>query len=204
MVDRDGMPLVDSSLRMSDDLEGQRTRHEECSGRGPMRGRCLGVLLFLPLLGACGDASSGSGGGGSEPRVCVAHNAPEPASLSSPPSSFETDVAPVLAKSCAFSACHGSRGPANHGLFLGATNAENVQAVKTSLRNASRAAPSMPYVTPGDPDKSFLMHKLDGDQCIVEESCGGGDCGKSMPEGNDLLPETSRDAIRRWVAQGAN
>ena len=168
-----------------------------------MRARSVWGLAFISLIVACGDSSTS--GGGSEPRACVAHNAPEPSALSTPPSSFENDVAPVLAKSCAFSACHGSRGAAaNHGVFLGATNADNIAAVKTALKSASRAAPAMPYVTPGDPDKSFLMHKLDGDQCIVEESCNGGDCGKSMPEGNDLLPESSRDAIRRWVAQGAN
>lgn len=166
-----------------------------------MRGRCLSVPLAFALLVACGDSSST---GSTDSRVCVAHNAPEPAALATPPASFETDVAPVLAKSCAFASCHGSRGPANRGVFLAATTPENIEAVKSGLRSPSRAAPALAYVTPGDPDKSFLMHKLDGDQCVIAESCTGGDCGKSMPEGNDLLPEASRDAIRRWIAQGAN
>jgi hypothetical protein len=61
----------------------------------------------------------------------------------------------------------------------------------------------MPYVTPGDPEQSFLMHKLDGDLCVLEERCVDGSCGKTMPSGNELLPEASRDAIRRWIAQGA-
>jgi hypothetical protein len=167
-----------------------------------MQGRGLRFFsaVAAPVLAACGSGSDGA----SDPRVCVAHNAPEPAALSTPTASFETDVAPVLEKSCAFGSCHGSRGPANRGIFLGAKTAEDRQAVKDALRSASRAAPALPYVTPGDPDKSFLMHKLDGDQCVFQESCVGGDCGKSMPEGNDLLPETSRDAIRRWIAQGAN
>lgn len=167
-----------------------------------MLGRHLWSLSALLLLVACGDPASGESG--SEPRACVAHNAPEPAALSTPPASFETDVAPVLAKSCAFSSCHGSRGPANRGIFLGAKTPEDIAALKTALRGPSRAAPAMAYVTPGDPEKSFLMHKLDGDQCVVAESCTGGDCGKSMPEGNELLPEASRDAFRRWIAQGAN
>lgn len=166
-----------------------------------MQGRHLSALSAVLLVLACSDSS---GSDSAEARACVAHNAPEPAALSSPPASFETDVAPVLAKSCAFSSCHGSRGPTNRGIFLNTSKPEDFAAVKAALRGPSRAAPTMAYVAPGDPDKSFLMHKLDGDQCIVADSCNGGDCGKSMPEGNALLPETSRDAIRRWIAQGAN
>ena len=58
-------------------------------------------------------------------------------------------------------------------------------------------------VTPGDPDKSFLLHKLDGDLCVFDESCANGSCGAPMPENNPALPEDKRDAIRRWIAQGA-
>jgi hypothetical protein len=163
-----------------------------------MYGRHLWSLSVFLVLVACGESGSES-----EPRACVAHNAPELKSLSTPVASFENDVAPVLAKSCAFSSCHGSRTPANRGIFLDA-KPENIAEVKSALRANARSAPSLSYVAPGDPDKSFLMHKLDGDQCVVSESCTGGDCGKSMPEGNELLPESSRDAIRRWIAQGAN
>jgi hypothetical protein len=166
-----------------------------------MRRSALWSLFVVVTVAACGDSS---GSGGEEPRACVAHNAPQLAALSTPPTSFENDVAPILAKSCAFSSCHGSRTPANRGVFLGATNPDNIAQVKSGLRASARSAPALAYVTPGDPDKSFLMHKLDGDQCIVSESCNGGDCGKSMPEGNELLPESSRDTIRRWIAQGAN
>lgn len=163
-------------------------------------------ILFTSLL-ACGDSSStssGGGGDGTDTKVCVAHNAPEPQALAAAPiASFENDVAPVLAKSCSFSSCHSSQGPANHGIFLGATTPDRIATVKSGLLSPTKAAPSMQYVVAGDPDKSFLMHKLDGDQCVVAESCADGTCGKSMPEGNPLLPEDSRDVIRRWIAQGA-
>ena len=157
-----------------------------------MRARRLWFLLVT--IAACGDSSND---GTSEPRVCVAHNAPEPAALSTPAASFETDVAPVLEKSCAFSSCHGSRGPANRGIFLGAKTAEDRQAVKDALRSVSRAAPTLPYVTPGDPDKSFLMHKLDGTQLSV------GGTGVQMPYFATPLSQADRDGIRAWINSGA-
>jgi hypothetical protein len=155
------------------------------------------TTAVLLLLVACGNDS-----GGSDPQVCVAHTTPPPAALASPPTSFEADVAPTLGQSCAFSSCHGSRlAAANHGVYLGA-NADPAS-VKAALIGQSKALPTMPYVTPGDPDKSFLLHKLDGDLCVLEESCVGGECGDQMPSGNAALPDEKRDAIRRWIAQGA-
>jgi hypothetical protein len=163
------------------------------------------MLVTCLLALACGDSSGGaSSSEGTDTKVCVAHNAPEPAKLqAAAPASFENDVAPLLVKSCSFSACHSSTGPTNHGLFLGATTPERTAQVKSGLIAATKAAPSMQYVTPGDPDKSFIMHKLDGDQCVVAESCADGTCGNSMPDGNALLAEEQRDVIRRWIAQGA-
>lgn len=164
-------------------------------------------MVAASLSGACLLACSsdaGGGTGGSDPKVCVAHLNPTPGELAMPVSTFEADVAPILAKSCAFASCHGSHGAAgNHGVFLAATTADGMSAVKAALIAPSKAMPGMPYVTPGNPDKSFLLHKLDGDLCVIDEQCVGGSCGKSMPEGNSALPEASRDKIRRWIAQGA-
>jgi hypothetical protein len=47
------------------------------------------------------------------------------------------------------------------------------------------------------------MHKIDGDSCTLDKQCVGADCGSSMPEQSDLLPEETRNVIRRWIAQGA-
>jgi hypothetical protein len=65
----------------------------------------------------------------------------------------------------------------------------------------------MPFVTPNDPTKSYLMHKLDGDECNLGASCcvpnnvavtmaegvagtvtGTGWCGTFMPYQVSLLP----------------
>ena len=168
-----------------------------------MIGRSL--LLLIALSGACLVAcgSSDTGASGSDPKVCVAHLNPTPAQLAAPRAIFETDVAPILAKSCSFSSCHASHGINNHGVFLAAKSADDIAAVKAALVAPSKAFPSMPYVTPGDLDKSFLLHKLDGDLCVIDDKCVDGSCGKSMPDGNDPLPDASRDTIRRWIAQGA-
>jgi len=167
-----------------------------------VRSLALFGIVSGALLVACGSESAG-GTGAQDPKACVAHTNPSAAQLATPVATFEADVAPILARSCSFSACHSSRGSGNHGVFLAAKSTEDMTAVKAALIGASRAMPTMPYVTPGDPDKSFLLHKLDGDLCVFEESCVDGTCGKSMPEGNAVLPEASRDAVRRWIAQGA-
>jgi hypothetical protein len=168
---------------------------------------CLGSLVLAISLAAVTSACGGGGSDGTTSdtsNTCADVRKLAAAELSAPAVTFESDVAPTLVKSCTFSPCHGSRSAAgNHGLFLGAKSADDMVAVKTALLAKSHALPSMPYVTPGDPEHSFLLHKLDGSLCGLDAQCVGGSCGKSMPDGNDLLAETSRDAIRRWVAQGA-
>ena len=57
------------------------------------------------------------------------------------------------------------------------------------LRAAKRKA-LMPFVTAGDPSKSYLMHKMDGDQCAFDSSCTNGTCGVSMPQASPLLTMT--------------
>lgn len=165
----------------------------------------LGALAVFAL--ACGGSNpSSTEVSPTEPAPSASAtttNACEPhassADLTSPPSTFEADVAPVLATSCGFSSCHGSRGPSNHGVYLGAS----ADVVKAGLLKPSQTLPSMNLVVPGDPAKSFVMHKLDDDLCTLA-ACANDACGRSMPSGNPLLPEATRDAIRRWIAQGAH
>jgi len=166
----------------------------------------LGVLVVGAASLVCVACSGGRDGGGTttdSAKTCSADVAPA-SELASPVVTFETDVAPIFAKACAFSACHGSHTAAgNHGLFLAATGADGMTAVKTALAAGSQELPSMKFVAPGDPDNSFVLHKLDGNLCGLEAQCVSGSCGVSMPQGNDLLPQASRDTVRRWIAQGA-
>jgi hypothetical protein len=162
----------------------------------------VGGTLFLSLGSACSSSDGGSSTTDTA-KTCAGEATPSSADLTSPATSFD-DVAPIFTKSCAFSACHGSHGASNHGLFLAPQgSSDDATAVKASLLGASHALSTMPYVTPGDPEHSFVLHKLDGSLCALDAQCVGGSCGKSMPDGNELLPAASRDIIRRWIAQGA-
>jgi hypothetical protein len=66
----------------------------------------------------------------------------------------------------------------------------------------------MNFVKAGDPENSFLMLKLDGDQCLHDSQCVKGTCGGVMPLDNakpfdNQLPVSERDTFRRWISQGA-
>ena len=162
----------------------------------------VGALVLGALTLACGGSGDANGTTTESAKTCSADSTPA-SQLASPVVSFETDVAPIFAKACAFSSCHGSHGVGNHGLFLAANGSDGMSAVKMSLAGTSQELPSMKFVAPGDPQNSFVLHKLDGSLCGLDAQCVGGSCGVSMPQGNDLLPQASRDTVRRWIAQGA-
>jgi hypothetical protein len=71
------------------------------------------------------------------------------------------------------------------------------------VNKPSTELPTMSFVTPGDPSHSYLMRKIDGDVCTLNAQCDGGKCLDTMPQGQQLLPPTTRDVVRRWILQGA-
>lgn len=182
--------------------------------------------------GAQGSGGSGSGGGDTCPV--------EPNS-SAPAVSFKTDVMPIFGFACAGSACHSTGRKA--GLYLGPkcdfdsatrkcnypTAADpdpnksqpltdaNVLEVYNALKEASKTAPAVKRVEPGDADASFLVDKVAGIQNDKSLSCTNqdpnvakaGPCGDPMPlVGGPLCNtgstgQTRLDTIVNWVAQGA-
>ena len=120
--------------------------------------------------------------------------------------------------------CHASpAGLIPNSLILGgsgdAGTVSNAQIVAGLVGVTSAEDPKMNLVTAGDPTNSFLMHKVDGDQCVAEADCNAGqlalaypNCGANMPLNippatlaqTMLLPVTERDKIRAWIKQGAN
>jgi hypothetical protein len=58
----------------------------------------------------------------------------------------------------------------------------------------SAEVPSLLRVMPGDPDKSYIVLKLQGSAGIV---------GGQMPLGGPYLPQATIDAIRQWITDGA-
>ncbi|MDB4990403.1 MAG: hypothetical protein JWN04_5581, partial [Myxococcaceae bacterium] len=109
------------------------------------------------------------------------------------------DVSPVFARSCAFSSCHGTETSARP-VFLG-TRGSNV--ARGLVNKMATQLPTMPYVTPGEPRESYLMRKMDASHCALDAQCDGGSCQGSMPKDALLLEVSTRDIVRRWIAQGA-
>jgi hypothetical protein len=74
--------------------------------------------------------------------------------------------------------------------------------------------PDMMIVKAGDPSHSFMTYKLDGNfptnptsndvTCASLTCAASQSCGQAMPSAAGMpLPESERDIIRRWIAQGA-
>lgn len=152
------------------------------------------AMLVAMLVAACSSAPSAPS--------CTEYVSS--ASLAAPTVSFQTDVLPIFAKSCGFSTCHGGRPTdSNEGIYLGGTSGGGDPALIRANLLATSKTIAMPFVTPSDPKKSFLMRKMDGDTCTLDAQCKGGSCGTSMPSGAPLLDAGARDVVRRWIAQGA-
>lgn len=103
------------------------------------------------------------------------------------------DVQGLFDSAC--TGCHGVDGAA--GLDLSAE-----KAYAAIVNHESQGAPGMPLVTPSDPGRSYLLHKVAGTHAEV----GGG--GKRMPIGGSLGPEgdlsmEQMGALCRWIEQGA-
>ena len=148
--------------------------------------------------------------------------------------SFANDVMPIFQASCAKAgACHndplavvngGGPGKAGGRPYLGtaldggAETPVDIMKVYAGLLGPTPAnhitswelvSPTpMPYITPRDPMKSFLMIKMDGNQLrALDPQCGAGDyisCGLPMPSDDpQLMPLPEREKVRSWISQGA-
>lgn len=113
------------------------------------------------------------------------------AALATPqaPRSYKTDVEPILVKECG--ECHGGERP-KKGLDLTAG-----KGFVNLVGRKSAEVPELLLVAPGDPENSYLWHKL---QHTARE-------GKGMPRGifsSRKLGERELQVIREWIEQGAN
>ena len=83
--------------------------------------------------------------------------------------------------------CHaGAAAPVGLRLEEGASFAMLVNAPSTEV-------PALNRVTPGDPDGSYLIQKLEGTAAV----------GAQMPLGQPPLPQATIAVIRQWIANGA-
>ncbi|WP_437600288.1 hypothetical protein [Sorangium sp. So ce590] len=161
------------------------------------------IFLIATAAAACGD-------GGTEPAAteCFDYSKFDGAT---PEVSFATDVLPVFQRSCSFSStCHGAEAGSAGFTYLGpglseqATPAQIDAIVAQNVGAASRAPSGMPRIAAGDPANSFLMHKMDDTLSCGDLECAPDrQCGEPMPYTGDTLAAAERDAVRRWIQQGA-
>jgi hypothetical protein len=99
----------------------------------------------------------------------------------------------IFVPSCALPSCHSSQTKAGALVLERAVVYDelvNVPPFSTGARQAG-----LLRVKPGDPDASFLIHKLDGDLGLFE--------GAPMPLTGLPLPEDQVARIRNWITAGA-
>ncbi|MFO0589137.1 MAG: hypothetical protein U0441_16415 [Polyangiaceae bacterium] len=158
----------------------------------------------------CGGGSGGSGGGGGGTATCPDYSKFDG---TMPVVSFKTDVLPVFQRSCGLStSCHGDPNmPSQDRPYFGPNKSTTATAddiskiLAGSVGVSSYLNPSMQIVKVSDPEHSFLMYKLDDQlECATLECAATNACGGLMPQGaTEPLASDERDAIRRWIAQGA-
>jgi hypothetical protein len=100
---------------------------------------------------------------------------------------FASIQANVFSPICAVPGCHGGAA-AQQGLRLDAGFAYGNLINVPSPRDSSQVR-----VVPGNPDDSFIIHKLEGTQTL----------GDRMPDGGPYLQQSTIDVIRLWIANGA-
>ena len=147
-----------------------------------MRAKVVAVLL----CGAAGLACPPGDGTGLDPNGDrVAPPATDSLTLSG-------DVQPIFTQSCAFAGgCHAGTSPAqNQNLSPGLAYANIVNVPANEASGLRR-------VRPGQPDSSYLVHKIQGTQATV------GGSGGRMPLGDTPLTAAQISRIRAWISLGA-
>ncbi|MEE9271197.1 MAG: hypothetical protein V3V49_13165 [Candidatus Krumholzibacteria bacterium] len=102
---------------------------------------------------------------------------------------FASIQANIFSRSCAITQCHiGSSAPLGLDLSDG-------RAFGNLVKVRSAQVPALFRVDPGAPDSSYLVLKVEG---------VGGIVGAQMPRGRAPLAQDEINAIRQWIAGGAN
>ncbi len=154
-----------------------------------------------------GTAAGGSATTSSGTGTCPQYMVPTGTNLMAPVVTFKADVMLFFNNNCGASSCHGTEASPTGGVFLGASTAGGSDSAKVYAAIVGKTGnelTTMPFITASDPTKSYLMHKIDGDQCQFDAQCVDASCLADMPSGlGAVLPVVTRDIIRRWIAQGA-
>ena len=108
-----------------------------------------------------------------------------------------SDVQRVYTSSCAIGrSCHGS---------IGVTPMLSEAMSHGATVNVNSTQISMPLITPGSLERSYLWHKINGTMDALPECQGtAANCGSRMPMvGGVALDAAQIETIRRWILAGA-
>lgn len=166
--------------------------------------RWTSVALTLSLLG-CSDPPT------SPPQDAATDVAPEDAATTDVsedvpivPVAF-SEVQALFTRTCAMPACHGrgaDGGGGSAGLFL----TDGVTSHRSMVDQPSDQVGRLRLVSPGDPDNSYLVVKVEGTMRRYAEcatSPGRNPCGVQMPQLAAPLTTAERALIRNWIRSGA-
>jgi hypothetical protein len=148
-----------------------------------MTGRLLALRAPVLVVAACG----------SDTTICPGQDF----TANATGSATAADVRSILAQNCALGGCHLSS-PGAGGLVLDASSSAWVSAL---VGVPAQESPSLELVAPGDPDRSWIVHKIFGEFCGTTCSASSG-CGGQMPFGGQLSP-TDQGTIVEWIMAGA-
>jgi hypothetical protein len=140
------------------------------------------------LSGPDGGTSGGSGGAGGTSSTPPTSGDPCPTTGNA----FDVIQARIFdGHSCSAPACHGSAASGGLELTSGASHA--------SLVGVASQNSALPRVTAGEPDRSFLFHKLEAATNPGSVSIAG----SPMPVGTAALTAAELGAVKAWIAAGA-
>jgi len=153
--------------------------------RGLFYQTMLVVMLGALAIAGCygGDDTTGGGGSGTPQQTSTQQ-------LASVPVSFSADIQPIFTQSC--TSCHNAT-TRSGGLVLDAG-----VAFANIVQVPSGQVPSQNYVESGDPDRSYLFHKITG---------APGISGSRMPRNDPTFFDRNPDQLelmRQWIQEGAD
>jgi len=125
------------------------------------------------------------------------------------PVTLQANVMPIFTAQCSLAtACHG-KGATNEPILgdLPMMNTLTAADIKANIvGKASKEVPTWQYVNAGNPQQSYLMHKVEnanpGCGLACTSSTPGG-CSTQMPSSAPPLSASDQDIIRNWIKQGA-
>ncbi len=110
-------------------------------------------------------------------------------------------VQAVYTRSCAaFSSCHNATG------MRGDLDLTGESSFGETVCTPSTHAIGLNLIEPGDPARSYLVHKLEGTMRTLPECMGGNPlrCGEAMPMvSGGMLAPAELALFRAWISQGA-